>query len=102
MERMLDQGFAINHECYRALSTEVEARSAELFAGIDDLRVPVLIIQGAADPRPIAACDDLAERLPVVRHTVFEGAGHFPWVERPEDFRQTVISWMAELRPPQG
>jgi proline iminopeptidase len=95
--RMLGQGFSINHECYRALNAELEARSAQLFAGVGHLRVPVLVVQGAADPRPLAACDELVERLSVVARVVFEGAGHFPWVERPDDFRQAVTAWLAQL-----
>ena len=95
--RMLDQGFSANRDCNRALNAELDAHAAELFSGIDDLRVPVLIVQGAADPRPVAACDELAERPPIVARAVIDGAGHFPWVERPHEFRRVVTRWLAEL-----
>jgi len=97
VERMLDQGFSVNRECNRALNAEVDAHTSELFAGIDQLPVPVLIVQGAADPRPVAACDGLAERLPTVSRAIIEGAGHFPWVERADEFMHVVRRWLAEL-----
>lgn len=97
VERMLDQGYSVNRDCNRALNAELDVRAVELFDGIDDLRVPVLIVQGAADPRPLAACDELAERLPTAAQAIIEGAGHFPWVERPHEFRQVVTRWLAEL-----
>jgi proline iminopeptidase len=86
VERMLDQGYSVNRDCNRALNAELDVRAVELFDGIDDLRVPVLIVQSAADPRPLAACDELAERLPTAAQAIIEGAGHFPWVERPHEF----------------
>lgn len=97
VERMLDQGYPVNRDCNRTLNAELDAHALELFDGIDDLRIPVLMVQGAADPRPLAACDELAERLPTVARAVIEDAGHFPWVERPQEFRQVVTRWLAEL-----
>ena len=66
-------------------------------ASIDGLAVPVLIVQGAADSRPVAACDELSERLPTVARAIIEGVGHFPWVERPNEFRQVVGGWLAQF-----
>jgi len=97
VQRMLDQGFAANHDCNTSLNRELEARPLLLFDGVDRLRVPVLVVQGAADPRPLAACDELVERLPEVTRIVFEGAGHFPWVERPDEFRRSVATWLAQF-----
>ncbi len=97
VQRMLDAGRSVNRECNRVLSAEVEDPSKDVFAGLEDLRAPVLVVQGAADPRPLAACDQLEERLPVVRRVVLDDAGHFPWVERQDAFVDAVTEWLAEV-----
>ena len=61
VERMLDQAYPVNRDCNRTLNAELDAHALELFDGIDDLRIPVLIVQGAADPRPLGACDELTD-----------------------------------------
>jgi proline iminopeptidase len=95
VQRMLDAGFHVNRECNRLLSAEVEDGSKNVFAGVGRFRAPVLVVQGAADPRPVAACDELVERLPIVRRVVLDSAGHFPWVERPDAFADAVVGWLA-------
>lgn len=46
---------------------------------------PVFFIHGSADPRPVGNVLDLAARTPRPRKRVIQGAGHFPWVERPAE-----------------
>ena len=71
--------------------------SESLFAGVNQLNTPVLIIQGGADPRPAACCDSLEAQLRNVERVVIRGAGHFPWVEKPEEFKELVSDWIAAL-----
>lgn len=97
VQRMLDAGFRANRECNHLLSAEVEDPSKDVFAGLERLQTPVLVIQGAVDPRPLAACDELVERLPDARRVVLDRAGHFPWVERQEAFVDTTVGWLGEL-----
>lgn len=97
VERMLNDGYSVNSRCNQALNAEMDGRARELFAGVERLRVPVLVVQGAADPRPVASCDDLVARLPFVRRMVLDGAGHFPWVEQPDEFRDGVTAWLREV-----
>jgi proline iminopeptidase len=61
------------------------------------LEVPVLVIQGAEDPRPVAACDSLVTTLPNCERLVMDGAGHFPWVERPRGIRMAVERFLSSL-----
>ncbi|MBO0708568.1 MAG: alpha/beta hydrolase [Candidatus Dormibacteraeota bacterium] len=98
VERMLTDRYSVNRRCNQALQAEIDTRARALFAAVDNLRVPVLVVQGAADPRPVAACDDLVARLPFVRRMVLDGAGHFPWVEQPDKFRSGVTGWLREVR----
>ncbi|MFE0516890.1 alpha/beta fold hydrolase, partial [Streptomyces sp. NPDC058964] len=55
--------------------------------------VPVLIVDGARDIRPRTAVDSLERALPRVRRMVLPSAGHLPWVEEPDGFREALRQW---------
>ena len=95
--RMAEPWFEINYACNRALNAETKHAwgTPELRAACRDLDVRVLIIDGAEDIRPRWAVDSLEEALPRVRRTVLPGAGHMPWVESPDAFRETVAGALA-------
>ena len=97
VESMLAQGFEVNQECNAAINAEVSANSSRLFAAVNELNMPVLIIQGRADPRPAVCCDSLEAQLRNVERVVIPGAGHFPWVEKPGEFKELVSDWIAAL-----
>lgn len=97
VDRMLAQGFSVNLECNRGIGTEMDANSEAYFANLETLRVPVLIIQGRDDPRPLAACDSLETRLSTYSRVVLDGTGHFPWVERPNQFVSAVSKWLRQF-----
>jgi proline iminopeptidase len=90
--RMADPWFEINFECNEALGTETRQSwgTPELYAACQNLDVPVLIVDGERDVRPRWAVDSLERALPRVRRVVLPGAGHSPWVEDPEGFREAV------------
>jgi pimeloyl-ACP methyl ester carboxylesterase len=97
VDRMLAQGFSVNLKCNRAIGTEMDANSEAYFANLETLRVPVLIIQGRDDPRPLAACDSLETRLSTSSRVVLDGTGHFPWVDRPNQFVAAVSKWLRQF-----
>ena len=98
VERMLAQGFSVNHDCNGAIGAEMDANSEAYFASLETLAVPVLIIQGGDDPRPLAACDSLETRLSTSSRVVLDEAGHFPWVERPKEFVSAVSKWLRAAK----
>jgi proline iminopeptidase len=80
----------VNH----ALQDDWKAR---LDQGIeDDLRVletPVLVVHGDHDPDPRGA-REVAELLPNAEWAPIEGAGHSPWLERPEQVRRRLRAFL--------
>jgi proline iminopeptidase len=58
------------------------------------LDLPVLVIHGDADPRPVAAAEALAAMLPRSSMAVQSGVGHYPHLEAPEPFRQVVRDFL--------
>lgn len=71
-----------------------------LLPGATGLRVPVMMVHGAEDPRPAWTSDDLLAALPRATRTVVAGAGHAPWVERPDEVRRLVGRALDRADPP--
>jgi proline iminopeptidase len=98
---MAGVGLPVNYELNRAVMAELRRQEpAGLAERCRGLRVPVLLVQGACDPRPVAACDSLAAALPEVSRVVLPAAGHLPWAEAPgrvgsllRDFLAGLPSW---------
>ncbi|MFF4402599.1 alpha/beta fold hydrolase [Streptomyces sp. NPDC001480] len=90
--RMADPWFAVNTDCNKALNEERKRTwgTRELFTACEALDVPVTIVDGARDIRPRTAVDSLERALPRVRRVVLPEAGHLPWVEDPEGFREAL------------
>ena len=82
-------GFEVNTECNSALNAELSA--------VPEVTVPVLVLQGERDPRPLQAVESMLNALPAARRVVLRGAGHYPWVERPEELRREVEAWSRVL-----
>jgi pimeloyl-ACP methyl ester carboxylesterase len=57
--------------------------------------IPVVFIHGAASPMPLRASTGTAELIPHARVEVIAGAGHFTWLERPDEVRDTVAAIVA-------
>lgn len=91
---MADPWLGINFECGRALNAETRRTwgTPELYAACEALDLPVLIIDGEHDIRPRPAVDSLERALPRVRRVVLPNAGHLPWAEDPEGFREAVAT----------
>jgi len=89
--------FGINHECYQEIWAELERtwHEDELAAACRRLEIPVLIIDGARDPRPRWAVDSLEQALPAVTRVILPGAGHIPWLEEPAEFPRHLLDFLA-------
>lgn len=81
----------------RELNDDFWGRGAAMLAAARKLQVPVLVVEGADDPRPNAAADSLVEALPNVERVTLKGAGHFPWLERRDDFAGVVRGWLGRV-----
>lgn len=66
------------------------------FARHDRLTMPVLVIAGERDFQVgLEAPRDLARRLPDAELLVYEGAGHFMYLDQPERFTQDITAFFA-------
>lgn len=94
-ERMATPWFGINYECNASIGADVRRylHDHDVIGLCRALDVPTLIVDGAQDIRPRWAVDSLAEALPDVQRVTMSGAGHMPWVEQPELFRESITCW---------
>ena len=96
--RHYETGFAVNYEANRTIGAEINAwQETNSIEKCRSLSLPVLIMVGSEDPRPTWAGDSLCEALPNVRRIVIEGAGHNPWVEKPDEFKAALRSFLEEV-----
>lgn len=64
------------------------------------LRIPTLILWGRDDRIVPVECGDLYQRaIPGARLDVLDGCGHFPQLERADDFTQTLLKFLAAEKP---
>ena len=90
--------FRINHACNAALNAETDAEDGtELLAGCRTLDVPVLIVDGAKDPRPAWAVDSMVEALPDVERHIIPEVGHVPWLEDRDGFARILKKFLGRL-----
>ena len=58
---------------------------------------PVLVVGGERDALTgVASVHAVADSFPLARAVVLERAGHFPWVDEPDAFRQVVEAFLAD------
>jgi proline iminopeptidase len=96
-ERLATPWLGINYECANSINAEIRQYlpDHDIAALCRALVIPALIIDGDRDTRPRWAVDSLEQALPNVQRVTLAGAGHVPWAEDPDGFRQAVANFLA-------
>jgi proline iminopeptidase len=83
---------AVNPEVHRELGADFAryVAAAAVRARLRALDVPVLLVHGRADPRPVAAVEALAGVLRRAELVTLPDVGHFPFLEAPGALRQVL------------
>lgn len=87
----------------RTLRSVVDTRGQAVTA-LDRLylanAIPMLVVWGSRDPIvPISHADAVRALVPTARFEVFEGAGHFPHLERPDAFLDVLHDFLRDTHP---
>jgi proline iminopeptidase len=98
---LLAEFAAVNDQVNRELGADFSRYFAtdSIRLGLRTLDVPVLLVHGTADPRPMAAVEALAAVLPNPRFERLDGVGHFPFWESPDVVRTVLRDFLASLAP---
>ena len=68
---------------------------AAALASLKGITASVLVVVGELDAMTgVTVADRFAETLPDARVSVIPGAGHFPWVDAPDAFRDAVAAFL--------
>jgi pimeloyl-ACP methyl ester carboxylesterase len=82
-------------EAYSATFESLRAELPGLARRLAGLAVPTLFVHGAGSPMPLTASSATAHAIgPGASVQVLDGAGHFPWLERPGALR-TALDGLA-------
>lgn len=93
-----DVPYAINFECNKALNDEEKATvEADVLAACRGLAVPVRVVHGAGDPRPVWAVQSLVDTLPSAELVVLPEVGHLPWLENPDAFTLVTRDFLTAM-----
>jgi proline iminopeptidase len=98
VERLLSPYYLSDPAVNQTLNAEMRGLSeADLIERCRTLpaSVPVLIVDGAFDPRPRWAVDSLAAALPNVRRLTLPSAGHLPWLDSPDQFAAGIREFLS-------
>jgi pimeloyl-ACP methyl ester carboxylesterase len=74
---------AISVGAYAGGTTSLTEQLPALSAALGGVEVPVGVVAGSASPMPVAAARATVDAIPNGWLEVVEGAGHFPWLDRP-------------------
>jgi pimeloyl-ACP methyl ester carboxylesterase len=83
-------------------STDTNRSIAEHFAartltrGLPTVAIPALFVHGEDDPLPVRSSESAAALIRGARLETIPDCGHFPWLEQPAAFRETVESLLAD------
>jgi pimeloyl-ACP methyl ester carboxylesterase len=82
---------AMNAAAYTTLFKSIHDELPQLEASLGMIKVPMGFLAGADSPLPAdVATKSTAKRIPGSWTEVVEGAGHFPWYERPGSVRRAL------------
>jgi proline iminopeptidase len=83
-------------EAYAATFGSLHDELPALAARLTGIAVPTLFVHGAGSPMPLTAATDSAAAIgPAATVEVIDGAGHFPWIERPGALRAALDRLVA-------
>lgn len=95
--------YLANQPQHYAEIMEDQAR-LDLCDGLRSLRCPTLIITGAEDlspvrgREPLESAQNLRDLIPGSRLSVIPGSRHYPHIDRPDLFNETVLSFLGDLQ----
>ena len=85
-------------EAYAGVFASLTASLPTLEAALPTITVPVGVVAGAQSPMPVEeAASATARAIPGAWVEVVEGAGHFPWLDRPGSVRAALNRLAAQV-----
>ncbi len=80
-------------------------RQLDIVAQLRRIESPTMVSVGDLDPvTPVAAAEEIVGALPegIAQLEIFEGAGHFTWMDTPDRYWATIIEFIDRTTEPGG
>ena len=77
------------------LMTDLQ-KGYDLRQQLQTLNRPVLIVQGHQDPVGDKTAEDIHDVIPGSRLRYIARAGHYPWLEEPDEFRRIIAEFLSD------
>ncbi len=88
-----------NDTWHKADSSRVNPLDPPAARRLGEVQAPVLVIAGALDnPEVVRAAEVMAAGIPGAKKVILPGCAHLPNMERPEEFNQVVLEFLADLK----
>lgn len=93
--------FGVSVELYAGVASSIyeHFERGTLADGLPRYRGPFLLVHGELDPLPLAASRATAALVPGAVLEPIADAGHFPWLERPDEFSAVLAAFARRGRP---
>lgn len=78
----------------------MQMMALDLRAGLEKVKAPVLVIHGKQDP--LESAEEVHATFPGSKLVLIENAGHFPWLEKPDEVNGAVGGFLARVFEPAG
>ena len=88
---------ALSHEA-KGLGKRLPDTKIPAAEGLNQLKIPILVIVGDHDIASIlAAADYMVEKIPSARKVTIEDAAHLPNMDHPDKFREILLNFLDNL-----
>lgn len=94
----LPDSFFVNSSRFQNIG--IDLMNYDLRGALGELALPALVLYGDYDPLDLIAGPVLHDAIVGSRRVTIEGAGHFPYIERPEQFRDEVREFVGCVSQP--
>jgi proline iminopeptidase len=84
-------------ETWESIHHHLANRSLEMT--LPDVRLPTVFVLGAESPLPVSNAQASAKVIPGASVRIVDGAGHFPWLEKPGVVRDALDSLVEGSQP---
>ena len=96
VDSAIDENTLKNADTIEALiRTSFNKMQHDIETQLPTIHVPTLIIHGDFDPIPVKSSQYLHEQIPESQIVIIAEAGHFPFIERPEQFVAALRTFLG-------
>lgn len=97
LELKLPADFAARSAKMQLLMQDPDVMNYDIHDRLSTITCPTLILHGDADPTPVAAVEDIRDRIEQAELVLMDRCGHFPFIEAPTKFFSEVRTFLTSV-----